>query len=476
MNKAKFSRWLVPGSVLLLAWAGLLVSCNSTRNESFVKVDQLVSARQYESAIAELDADTKKVIYKDQDLVVKHLDYGVLQHLAAQYDKSTESLTQAEQLIEEYFTKSISGAAASLLANDTVMEYAGEPYEDLYLNVFKALNYSAQKNFDGAYVEVQKVNNKLNLLEDKYRKLADSMNSDPNAKGSIKAGKSEFYNSALTHFLSAALYRADGQPDNAAIDLAKIDEAFAEEANVYGFAKPKLDGFLDKTDKAHLTMVAMAGRGPFKKAHTYRLNTGTAMIRISQEDEDDQGRLHTREMATIYFPGIEEGYNFKCQVPYVSSRPSEVARITLLVDGTQAGSLSLIEDVNKVAAETFKLREDLIYTKTIIRTVLKGIAAKLAKKGMDEATSGLGLGGALLSGLGGIAADAAVEASEMADLRSARFYPGQMWVGDFQVGAGTHKLTVEYYAADGKLLYSDELGERQVDQKGLNLWSSWAAF
>jgi hypothetical protein len=462
-----------------LAVAGLLAACATTRNEAFVKVDGFVAQRQYDKAVAELDADKNKVIYTDQDKVVRYLDYGILRHLGGRYQASSEDLSAAEQLIEEYYTKSVAAAAASLLANDTVMEYPGEAYEDIYLNVFKALNYAAAKDFDGAYVEVQKVNNKLNLLEDKYRKVAEGLNSNPQAKGSIKSGKNEFYNSALAHYLSAVLYRADRQPDNAAIDLRKIDEAFAEEPDVYGFAKPDLSGFLAKADKPRVTIIGLAGKGPFKKAHTYRLNTAPNSIAISEETEDDAGKLHLRPRAAFYFPGIEGGYNFKCQVPYIASTPSGVARMVLLVDGVQAGSLALIEDVNKVAETTFKLREDIIYPKTVIRTVVKGIGAKLAKKGMDEAAakSGLGLAGALLSAAGGLAADAAVEVSEIADLRSARYLPGQVWAGDFQIEAGAHKMVVEYYSAGGKLLYSDDLGERQVDAKGLNLWSSaWAAY
>ena len=117
------------------------------------------------------------------------------------------------------------------------------------------------------------------------------------------------------------------------------------------------------------------------------------------EDEDNAGRMRTKEMTNIFFPGIEEGFNFKCQVPYIATDPTEIGRMVLMVDGIQAGSLFLLEDVNQVATETFKLREEPLYAKTIIRTVVKGIAAKMAKEGMDRAASesGLGLAGALLS-------------------------------------------------------------------------------
>jgi hypothetical protein len=168
-------------------------------------------------------------------------------------ERSTANFNEAERLIEENYTKSITNAAASFLLNDYSLEYFGEAYEDLYLNVFKAIDYIRLDNFDGAFVEVRKVGNKLNLLEDKYGRLAEGMNSSSDAKGAVKAGKTEFHNSALARYLSVLLYRADGLSDDAALDLRKLNEAFLTQPTVYDFPPPKLDSMLEGSDKARLT-------------------------------------------------------------------------------------------------------------------------------------------------------------------------------------------------------------------------------
>ncbi len=72
-----------------------------------------------------------------------YLDLGMLHHYAGNYAKSNEFLQKAEYAIEELFTASVSKIATSLLLNDNALDYSGEDYEDIYLNIFKALNFIA---------------------------------------------------------------------------------------------------------------------------------------------------------------------------------------------------------------------------------------------------------------------------------------------------------------------------------------------
>jgi len=95
---------------------------------------------------------------------------GMLYHYDGDYVKSNEFLTEAEYAIEDLYTKSVGKAVASMLLNDNALDYFGEDYEDIYLNIFKALNYFHMNKSEDAFVEIRRVNNKLNLLEDKYKK------------------------------------------------------------------------------------------------------------------------------------------------------------------------------------------------------------------------------------------------------------------------------------------------------------------
>lgn len=450
-----------------------LASCMTTRNSLFVDADARFAARDYAGGAKALDGPASDEIYRSKDQVLRYLDTGMLYHMAGQPEESSERLSEAERLIEDNYTKSVTNAAASFLVNDYQLEYFGEAYEDLYLNVFKSIDYIRRDQFDGAFVEIRRVGNKLNLLEDKYGQLASSMNSSKEAKGKVKAAKTEFHNSALARYLSMLLYRADGQIDNAGIDQKKLKEAFDAQPHVYPFACPPVDDYLKPTAKARLDVIGFTGRSPLKKANTLRLATADNFVLIALQTEDDKGNIVTRDLEGIPFPGINSGYYFKCQLPEMVLRPSAVSRVSVVVDGVPAGELSLIERMDTVALETFKLSQTPIFFKTVIRTVTKGLLAAKAKEQANKAAANAGGAAMIFALAGGLAADVAVDVSEQADLRSARYFPGQAYVGEFLVEPGEHDVAVEYFSSSGALLYREVFPRRSYGTRGLNVIPSY---
>lgn len=462
------------GSILKLGAAALLLtSCVTTRNFVFDKTDQEVNSREYVTAAKALDGPDSGEFYGDRDQVLRNLDVGMLYHLGDDPKTSIGKFDLAEQLIEANYTKSLSNAAASFVLNDYTLDYAGEPYEDLYLNVFKALDYARLNQTDDAFVEINRMGDKLNLLEDKYRKVADSMNSSPDSKGAVKAGKTQFHDSALARFLSLVLYRSDNNYDNAAIDLQKIKDAFASQPSLYAFPVPNLDPMLQPTDGARLTIVGFAGRGPIKRASTLRLNTGTNVVAVSEQKEDAEGVMRWQGFGAVYVPGVKAGLNIKAQLPEMYLRPTRVKTISVMVDGVQVGKLQLLERLDTIAVDTFELTKTPTFFKTVIRASVKGVLTQMAKEQANNGLSSLGFGGALLGAVGGLAADVAVDATEQADLRSARYFPGQAWVGDFSIPAGSHVVAVEYYDRAGGLLSRTTFPERTYGARGLNLLSAY---
>jgi len=444
----------------------VLVSCNTTRNAQFVDVDQMVAKRDYETAIKAISAPDAG-IYSDRDKALLALDVAMLYHLAGNSKASTRTFNDAEQFIQENFSKSVTNAAASFLINDYMLEYYGEDYEDIYLNVFKALDFARLGSFDGAWVEVRRVNNKLNLLEDKYKKLADGMNSDKNSGGSVKAGSTEFHDSALARYLSLILYRGDGRPDDAALDLKKLKEAFSSQPSVYNYALPKLDAMLASSAKTKVNLISFTGKAPSKRANTLTLSTKTDTILVKLQTENSKGVMETKDLSAMYVKGIDGGYNFKCQLPEMVKVPSRIAKVVVNVDGKPAGELAVLESIENTAIATFKVKEPITFAKTVIRTVVKGILAAEGKKAISKKDDGI------LGLLLGVAVDVAVDASEQADLRSSRFFPGKAWVGEFELDDGKHDIVVQYLDASGNTVYTDSMSTT-VNKKGLNLLSSYA--
>ncbi|OQX70544.1 MAG: hypothetical protein B6D62_04530 [Candidatus Cloacimonas sp. 4484_275] len=455
--------------ILFLVIIGLIIGCASmsSHKTQYYGLDEKLANRDFAGAISQIE-NAKDKYYKSKDRVQYYLDLGMLYHYNREFEKSNELLTKAEYAIEELYTKSISKAAASLLVNDNMLDYFGEDYEDIYLNVFKALNYLEMNQFDDAFVEIRRINIKLTKLEDKYSKLADSFNLSPKKKKKFKAGKSNFHNSALGRCLSMLLYRTEGKLDDAEIDKKQIEEAWKLQSHLYNFPMPKFDDYLKNNGKAKIDVLGFIGKSPDKKAKTLYIHTEKDMLIIANTKENPRGKQNLKEMDIINWPGIKEGYHFKFQLPYMVKRSSKVRKIKVIVDGKSEKELQLLESMEDVALETYKIKEPIIYLKTITRAVLKGLAAAKGKEKMTAKIDNPILGFAAR-----MATDLAVDATENADLRISRFFPAKALIGEVEVQPGVHHLKIEYYSANGTLLFTDDCGEKEFSANKLNLIESF---
>ncbi len=450
----------------------VLSSCITTRNLKFVDIDEAAGKGDFATAVTDLEENSDS-LYGNRDGVLYYLDSGMLHFYNRDYPVSIQRFEEAERLIEEYFTRSVSQAAASLLLNDNQIDYAGEDFEDIYLNVFKAVAFLEQNNPSAAFVEVRRINDKLNLLEDKYQGLAARYNQADDAAVEIQAGESRFYNSALARYLSLLMYRAEGNYDGARIDWEQMEQAFFQQSNLYPFENPFDRSIIERSDRARLSVLSFVGEAPIKRAETLYVITFDNRVEIIYAGEGDEGILVPEGYAGFYYPGVEGGYRFKFQLPRMEKRGSDVTRIRVVADGTPIGELSLLEDMERIAVDTFGIKKPITFLKTITRTIVKGIVAQKGKEQMQQAGQSSGSALGLAAGvIGSIATDVAVDASEQADLRVSRYFPAYAYVGEWEIDPGTYSISIEYYGSDG-LLRVEELGPVTAGVRGMNLVSSF---
>ncbi len=450
-------------AVGLLILLFLFVGCGSvaTQKAFYEPITAELKDGNFHSAAQRIEAAKAENKYKKKDRFLYYIDAGLAYHYASLFDTSNHRLTQAEDAADELFTKSVSRAATSLLLNDNVLEYAGEDYEILYTNLIMALNYMAQDDFDGAFVEVKRANEKLNLLEQKYadasRRFQEG-SSDDEEKVEIdySAKKVRFNNDAFARYLSMHVYAADGKMDDARIDYDLLRSAFREQPHIYDFDVP--DVKYSSEDKSMLSVVALVGLSPVKEALNLRIRTDKDLdlVQVLYTDpwrkDSEYGHLPMR---------VSEDYYFKFSIPEIVSRPSRITRVRVFSNSEFLGELQLLEDVAKVAEETFQAKKSLIYLRTVARAVAKGLAAHKAKKKADT--------GGVEGWLKKAAIDVATDVSENADLRCSRLLPGRIYVGDFEIEPGTYDLEIEFLDENGDLVSVQELNGYQVLKRGLNL-------
>lgn len=447
----------------------ILIGCASTRTslKQYSGLDEKLLERDFLGAASSIKK-SKDEFYSKKDKVLYYLDVGMLYHYSRNYVDSNEALTKAENYIDENYTKSISKAAVSLLLNDNALEYSGEDYEDIYLNVFKSINYLQLNMFDDAFVEIRRVNDKLNLLEDKYKKIASELSKAENNKAEFKPAENKFHNDALSRYFSMLLYRAEGKYDDARIDLNKIEEAWEQQSQIYDYSMPDLSTYLTEPDKTRLNIAGFVGRSPVKGAKTIYVHTEKDLLIIATTERKPDDRNSVEFLNAIPWDGIKSGYHFKLQLPYMEEKNSCVKHIKIMIDDKPSGQLDLLEDMGKVALETYKVKEPLIYIKTIARTVIKGLFAEKRKEEIKKEIKN-----PILEFAARIATDAAVDATENADLRISRMLPDRAYVNEFLVPAGKHKIEIQYYSHNGSLLFVDEYPEYEIVENSLNLINSY---
>jgi uncharacterized protein len=434
------------------------------RSDVVQGVDAAAYANEFARA-AEILETERSSLYREKDEVLYYLDIGMLLHYAGEHALSNRALAQAEEAIHALYTRSLSRAAASLVVNDNVLEYGGEDYEDIYVNVFKALNYIALGEPDSAFVEVRRVGEKLNLLEDKYARMATGYNESGESALSFLPGRTRFYNSALARLISLILYEHDGQLDDARIDLVKIEEAFSTQPSIYEFVAPPLS-VAQRGDTQPLRILSFVGQSPIKDAETYRIRTDKDLLTVSRTNErsDDDFEL---SVDAIRWNGVPEGYHFKFELPYIKPRGTKVASVWIRVDDGEPSAILPIESLEKAAVATYTVKKPLLYLKTITRTIAKGLGAERAKREVEKSVEN-----PLLELLAKIATDVAIDASEAADLRVSRYMPALALVGEIALPMGIHRVQIEYRDTAGNVLYRDTHDSVDVSDRNVNLLES----
>lgn len=423
----------------------MFASCASSRD--FANIDMSSQQGDFYTAREQLESK-KSSLYPNTDKVLYALDAGMLSHYSEDYEQSNTELAQAERLIEEYFAISITQAIGSYLLNDTVVDYAGEDFEDIYTNLFMALNYIHLGNTEAAFVEIRRFNNKLQALSAKYtdalfyaRQQIASQNSG-SEQSQVYGGEYEnieFYDSAFARYVSLLLYRSIGQTDSAEIDRKFIETAFQTQQQLYPFPIPNAvaQEFSIPQDKERLNVFCYTGRAPEKYEQTIQL------------------------------PGIVTDTWFKLALPVMEKHFSAVSSIEIKAvdeNGNETtGTLELLESIENIAVDTFQRRQGLIYLKSILRSISKTAGGEIVTTVMEE--QGL----SSLALLFNVATNIFIVASEQADIRSSRYFPAQVWVGGVNLDEGLYTVTVTCLDARNAVLYEKTDYDVAVSNKSVNL-------
>lgn len=437
----------------------LLTSCLSlySSKEHYYDIDRFILEGDYDSAL-ELLSDSKEKYYSEKDAVLYYLEEGMLHHYAGNYTQSNNSLSLAELQIEENFQKEVSKIILSGVLNDNALNYSGEDYEDIYINIFKSLNYLHLDDFEAAMVEVRRVNDKIKFLENRYADQIHELNSQEGTD--IPSKNFTFYNNAFARYLGVLGYRSEGAIDSARIELDGYHRAFEEQPQVYTFipaGAPALD-----SSSTLLNIISLSGSSPEKVPDTVVVNTRSNFVYLNIDGDRDYMGFNSFESRRY-----RDGLHLKFQFPRLEQRYDPVKYVEVYIDQKFYGVLDYLESVGNIAEETFKVKQPLIVGKTVTRALSKAVVSEATENLVEkELGSGFGI-------LADILGSIYMEVSENSDLRIARYLPGSIWSSEYVISPGVYDIELRYLNDRDQIISREVFAGYEVKKDQLNLLESF---
>ena len=183
----------------------LLAGCGPSVNR-YLLIEASLRAHDPKGADAIVQQAEKE--YGEKSRVLYGMDRGMTLQLAGDYQQSNAVLEQAEEELDRLYTRKIRTESLAFMTNDTALFYEGDPYEQVLINVLKALNYAVLGQWQDALVEARRIDHRLNVLSDRTKE------------------KNAYRDDGFARYLSGILYESTGNVNDAFIAYRKSYETF----------------------------------------------------------------------------------------------------------------------------------------------------------------------------------------------------------------------------------------------------------
>ena len=431
--------------LVLLAVAGLLLTslsgCAGPR-KVYSTVDELNAQGEFILARNYVEEHAKD--YGKRNRLLYLLDRGMFAFSIGEFREAIASFTEAEELMSELYTISLSQEATTFVVNDNAAPYRGEDFESVIVNLFLALSYANLSEVDEALVEARKVDSKLTAINLQYAE------NEQNA----------YREDPFVRLLMGILYEM-GQTstdlNDAYISYSKALQGYDSEYQRFGvsFPEPLVENLL--------SVASFMGRAELRTVQQ-RFPSYRFASRADRKEMAEvyvlhlNGRTPIKEENIIVVP-TPDAQVVKVAFPSYEKIPGRIvgARLHALPElGKQqfVANFKVGEPIGGIAIENLQNRRVRIYAKTLARVTAKYLAVRKAQR---EAADQFGGWAGLLTKVTG---DILIFMSEQADLRSWRTLPKEILIGKVTMPPGIYQLWAECLDASGGFVEKVELGRR----------------
>lgn len=404
-------------SLALVVTISLISSC-----ASYVQDTQKIRSRflegSYQKAYEEIESSGLK---KESNSRLLYLleKATILSKLGTEDPKKREqsrkTFIEADKLVDELYTTSISKTAATFVVNDRMSDYEGEDYEKIAIHTMLALSFIEEENYKSAIIEARKINNRLHEISQKYDSRYRKYSED-----------------AFARYLSALIYEKQKQFDDAIIDYKKALSIYEQS----GYHKFYRGAVLDGVVKGLYALAKKRNRKEIIK----ELKESYSDYISAWHERNDKIK-NSGEVVVIHEVGSialkinkEFVFNWDKQVvrfsfPYIpKERHHKKGKTGIEWKEGQFADGENVADMNAIAHFSLEDRRGRLMLKSAARLLLKGQMTMRAEKEFGP--------------LGGLAANVFSAVTETADTRGWTLLPEAFYVTRLRLPAGEHSLKI----------------------------------
>lgn len=203
---------------------------------------------------------------QSDDRLLYLMEYGSALQICKDYKASTQVFLQADKLSEELDYISASRVVGATLFNEEMIQYKGDIFERLFINISLALNYIEVELYDDAMVEVRRINEKYNKFKAEEKNSYELNSFSQYLSGLIWETQNKFDDACISYKDS---YKLDATYRDVALDMlsacwqARRTQEFNQ---LVSEIQPTLEelSFVKRKNKGEVIVIFLQGLGPKK--------------------------------------------------------------------------------------------------------------------------------------------------------------------------------------------------------------------
>jgi hypothetical protein len=447
-NKAQSLMVLISLSFMAMIFLG---GCASNMTGYYSGLRQDIVKENYEDAADKVSKYKEK--YGTNNVLMFYLDTGIINHYAGIYEISQNNFEAAKKTFDDYYTKSISAAAASFVYNDSSLPYYGEDFESIHITVFNALNYILNGQDNEAVVEARQADL---LFKSQSRKVYKDDGFVRYFMGLVYENGGYLNDARVSYSLAISAYENGINNIKPPKDL--IDDAYsaALKLGINDIAKSIKAKYpaAQKKDIAkgygECIVIDYNGIVPQKVENNieFALFRAFPYIDANQAEAGERQDYQRAKSATI--SAFANDY-IKVSFPAYKRIAHRVNSFTIEFSSGVAVQSYMAQDIAQIAEKTLESQVAKIYTKTIARAAVKYILGKVASAEVEK-QYGSGYGS-----LARMASNLYSSLSSIADTRGWNTLPENILMSRFYLPEGENKIIVRFLDSAGNTVKKSEI-------------------